>query len=128
VCPADAIAGSEELLRDADVAMYQPKAPGHRPDRAAHAAGPEARPRRLVGVRRVAAGVFTTCGSSHITAGVTTPVELHTLMFDLPGVPAAAYFLWVVHRLNRSSLNDRNRRPLVGRAAAHGRPALRSAA
>jgi hypothetical protein len=69
------------------------------------------------------AGVFTTCGLSHITAGLTTPVELHTLMFDLPGVPAAAYFLWVVHRLNRSSLNDWNRRPLVGRAAAHGRPA-----
>ena len=68
-------------------------------------------------------GVFTTCGISHLVAGLTTPAELHTLAFDLPGVPAAAFFLWVVHRLNRSSLNDWNRRPLVGRAARHSRPA-----
>lgn len=69
------------------------------------------------------AGVFVTCGVSHLIAGLTTPVELHTLAFDLPGVPAAAYFLWAVYRLNRSSLNDWNRRPLVGRAARHSRPA-----
>ncbi len=68
-------------------------------------------------------GVFTTCGLSHLIAGLTTPVESHTLMFDLPGVPAAAYFLWAVYRLNRSSLNDWNRRPLVGRATRPGRPA-----
>jgi hypothetical protein len=69
------------------------------------------------------AGVFTTCGVSHLVAGLSTGVEWHTLMFDLPGVPFAAYFLWAVHRLHCSSLNDWNRRPLVGRAAAHGRPA-----
>ena len=69
------------------------------------------------------AGVFATCGVSHLIAGLTTAAELHTLAFDLPGVPAAAYFLWVVHRLNRSSLSDWNRRPLVGRAARHSRPA-----
>ena len=69
------------------------------------------------------AGVFFTCGVSHAVAGFATPVEWHTLMFDLPGVPAAAYFLWAVHQLHRSSLNDWNRRPLVGRAGRHGRPA-----
>ena len=74
------------------------------------------------------AGVFTTCGLSHLVTGLTTRAELHTLAFDLPGVPAAAYFLWVVYRLNRSSLNDWNRRPLVGRAARHSRPAPWTAA
>jgi hypothetical protein len=69
------------------------------------------------------AGVFVTCGLSHLVAGLTTGVEWHTLMFDLPGVPAAAYFLWAVHGLHRSSLNDWNRRPLVGRAGRQGRPA-----
>ena len=68
-------------------------------------------------------GVFLTCGVSHLAAGLTTPAELHTLAFDLPGVPAAAFFLWVVYQLNRRSLNDWNRRPLVGRAARHSRPA-----
>ena len=45
------------------------------------------------------------------------------LAVKVPGVPSAAFFLWVVYRLNRSSLNDWNRRPLVGRAARHSRPA-----
>jgi hypothetical protein len=39
------------------------------------------------------AGVFFTCGVSHAVSGLTTAVEWHTLMFDLPGIPAAAYFL-----------------------------------
>jgi hypothetical protein len=69
------------------------------------------------------AGVFFTCGISHAVAGLTAGAELHTLTVDLPGIPAAAYFLWAVHRLHRSSLNDWNRRPLVGRAGRQGRPA-----
>jgi hypothetical protein len=68
------------------------------------------------------AGVFFTCGVTHAVAGFTTGAEWHTLMFDLPGVPAAAYFLWAVHALHRSSINDWNRRPLVGRAGRQGRP------
>jgi hypothetical protein len=67
------------------------------------------------------AGVFPTCGLSHLTAGLTTVPELHTLLFDLPGVPVSLYFLWVVHRVHTDSLPDWNRRPLVGRAAATSR-------
>jgi hypothetical protein len=67
------------------------------------------------------AGVFPTCGLSHLAAGLTTVPEWHTLMFDLPGVPASIYFLWVVHRVHTNSLPDWNRRPLVGRATATSR-------
>lgn len=65
--------------------------------------------------------VFPTCGLSHFAAGATTVPELHTYMFDLPGVPVSIYFLWVVHRLHRDALRDWNRRPLVGQAGATSR-------
>lgn len=67
------------------------------------------------------AGVFPTCGVSHLAAGLTVPPDLHMLLFDLPGVPASIFFLWVVSRIHAHSLADWNRRPLVGRAGATSR-------
>jgi hypothetical protein len=68
------------------------------------------------------AGVFPTCGVSHLVAGLTIVPDAHMLLFDLPGVPSSIFFLWVVHRVHANSLPDWNRRPLVGRAAATSRP------
>jgi hypothetical protein len=67
-------------------------------------------------------GVFVTCGVAHLVAGVATPADWHTLLFDVPGVPFSVYFLWVVRSLHRNSLRDWNRRPLVGRASRQSRP------
>jgi hypothetical protein len=67
-------------------------------------------------------GVFVTCGVAHLVAGLATPADLHTLLFDVPGVPFSIYFLWVVRSLHRNSLRDWNRRPLVGRASRQSRP------
>jgi hypothetical protein len=67
-------------------------------------------------------GVFVTCGVAHLVAGLTTPADLHTLIFDIAGVPFSIYFLWVVRSLHRNSLRDWNRRPLVGRASRQSRP------
>jgi hypothetical protein len=67
------------------------------------------------------AGVFATCGVSHLVAALATHTDWHALAFDLPGVPFSIYFLWVVHQLHRSSLRDWNRRPLVGRASRRAR-------
>jgi hypothetical protein len=67
------------------------------------------------------AGVFPTCGASHLVAGLVSKPDLHMLLFDLPGVPASLFFLWVVHRVSSDSLADWNRRPLVGRAGATSR-------
>ena len=67
------------------------------------------------------AGVFATCGVSHLTAGLAVVPDAHMLMFDLPGVPASIFFLWTVYRIHAKSLPDWNRRPLVGRATATSR-------
>jgi hypothetical protein len=67
-------------------------------------------------------GVFVTCGVAHLVAGLATPADWHTLLFDVPGVPFSIYFLWVVRSLHRHSLHDWNRRPLVGRASRQSRP------
>ena len=67
------------------------------------------------------AGVFPSCGVAHLAAGLTVPPDVHMLLFDLPGVPASLFFLWVVSRVHADSLADWNRRPLVGRAAATSR-------
>ena len=67
-------------------------------------------------------GVFVTCGVAHLVAGLATPADWHTLLFDVPGVPFSIYFLWVVRSLHRNSLRDWNRRPLVGRASRQSRP------
>ncbi len=67
------------------------------------------------------AGVCPTCGASHLVAGLVSEPDLHMLLFDLPGVPASLFFLWVVHRVSSDSPADWNRRPLVGRAGATSR-------
>ena len=67
-------------------------------------------------------GVFVTCGVAHLVAGIATPADWHTLLFDVPGVPFSIYFLWVVRSLHRRSLRDWNRRPLVGLASRQSRP------
>jgi hypothetical protein len=67
------------------------------------------------------AGVFPSCGISHLAAGLSVPADVHMLLFDLPGVPASLFFLWVVSRVHADSLAGWNRRPLVGRAAATSR-------
>ncbi len=67
------------------------------------------------------AGVFTTCGVTHLVAGLTTRPDIQTLTLPNLGVPASIFFLYVVHRLHRRSLRDWNRAPLVGRAAPLGR-------
>jgi hypothetical protein len=67
-------------------------------------------------------GVFVTCGVAHLVAGLATPADWHTLLFDVLGVPFSIYFLWFVRSLHRNSLRDWNRRPLVGRAFRQSRP------
>ena len=63
----------------------------------------------------------------------TSPIILHhfdqspfsekiRLIFDLIGIPASVYFLWVVKQVHNDSVIDWNRRPLVGAAAMPARP------
>ena len=66
-------------------------------------------------------GVFFTCALMHIVDATTRGSPL-ILVFDLIGIPASIYFLWVVKRLHNDSVMDWNRRPLVGAAAAPARP------
>jgi hypothetical protein len=68
------------------------------------------------------ATVFFSCAVMHLIYATT---ELHTatLPFDLLGVPASVYFLWIVKRLHSDSVVDWNRRPLVGAAATPERSA-----
>jgi hypothetical protein len=67
-------------------------------------------------------GVFFTCALMHLICA-TTEWDTATLPFDLLGVPASIYFLWVVKRLYTDSVVDWNRRPLVGAAATPERSA-----
>jgi hypothetical protein len=68
------------------------------------------------------AGVFFTCALMHL---IYATAERHcaTLPFDLLGVPASVYFLWIVKRVHSDSVVDWNRRPLVGAAATPERSA-----
>ena len=68
------------------------------------------------------AAVFFSCALMHLIYATT---ELHPaiLPFDLLGVPASVYFLWVVKRVHSDSVVDWNRRPLVGAAATPERSA-----
>ena len=61
-------------------------------------------------------GVFFSCALMHLVYAMT---EHHgaTLPFDLLGVPASVYFLWIVKRVHNDSVVDWNRRPLVGTAS-----------
>ncbi|MES2584287.1 MAG: hypothetical protein V4627_16305 [Pseudomonadota bacterium] len=63
-------------------------------------------------------GVFPTCAAMHLIMALTRSPEVSTLAFDLIGVPASVYFLWVVRQLHADSAIDWNRRPLAGLAAA----------
>jgi hypothetical protein len=66
-------------------------------------------------------GVFFTCAQMHLIDATTTDDGL-MLFFDLLGVPASIYFLWVVKLVYNDAVTDWNRRPLVGAAAAPARP------
>jgi hypothetical protein len=66
-------------------------------------------------------GVFFTCAQIHLIDATTQGSDL-MLVFDLIGIPASIYFLWVVKQVHSDSVLDWNRRPLVGAAAAPARP------
>ena len=67
--------------------------------------------------------VFPSCAAMHLILALTSSQETGTLLFDLIGVPASVYFLWVVRQLHADSAIDWNRRPLAGLAAAPSRAA-----
>lgn len=69
------------------------------------------------------AAVFPTCAATHLILALARGTDNATLPFDLLGVPASIYFLWVVRRLHANSFVDWNRRPLLGMAAAPNRSA-----
>lgn len=66
-------------------------------------------------------GVFFTCAQMHMV-DATTRGNDWILVFDVMGVPASIYFLWVVKLVHNDSVMDWNRRPLIGAAAAPARP------
>lgn len=61
--------------------------------------------------------VFPTCAAMHLIVAFTSSAHSATLPFDLLGVPASVYFLWVVKQLHSDSMIDWNRRPLAGVSA-----------
>ena len=67
------------------------------------------------------AAVFPSCAAMHLIDALTSGPHEATLPFDLLGVPASIYFLWVVKRLHQDSVIDWNRRPLAGAAATPDR-------
>jgi len=72
-------------------------------------------------------GVFFTCAQMHFVDATSHGNNL-MLIFDLIGIPASVYFLWVVKQVHNDSTMDWNRRPLVGAAAAPARPSPWSSA
>jgi hypothetical protein len=60
------------------------------------------------------AAVFPTCAFMHVIHALTAGTHSATLPFDLLGLPASLYFLWVVKQVHRDSVVDWNRRPMVG--------------
>lgn len=62
--------------------------------------------------------VFPSCAAMHLILALTSSQDTSTLFFDLLGVPASVYFLWVVKQLHANSAIDWNRRPLAGLAAS----------
>jgi hypothetical protein len=67
-------------------------------------------------------GVFFSCAFMHLIYA-TTEAHGAALPFDLLGIPASIYFLWIVKRVHNDSVVDWNRRPLVGAAATPDRSA-----
>lgn len=66
-------------------------------------------------------GVFFTCAQMHLIDATAHGSGL-MLVFDLIGIPASVYFLWVVKQVHHDAVMDWNRRPLVGTATAPARP------
>ena len=58
--------------------------------------------------------IFPSCALMHLVYALSAKGDLTICPVDVFGVPASAYFLWVVHRLYRQSMVDWNRRPIVG--------------
>jgi hypothetical protein len=71
-------------------------------------------------------GVFFSCAQMHFIDATTRGNDV-MIVFDLIGIPASVYFLWVVKQVHNDSAVDWNRRPLVGAAAAPARPSPWSA-
>jgi hypothetical protein len=69
------------------------------------------------------AAVFPTCAAMHLIVALTSSPDSATLPFDILGVPASIYFLWVVRRLHTDSVVDWNRSPLAGFAEVPRRAA-----
>jgi len=67
-------------------------------------------------------GIFPTCALMHLLYALTARSDVHILPVDELGVPASAYFLWVVYGLYREAIGDWNRRPFVGGARRTNRP------
>jgi hypothetical protein len=67
--------------------------------------------------------IFPSCALMHAVYALTAVGDFNICPADLLGIPASAYFLWVVHRLYRQALFDWNRRPIVGARQATVRPA-----
>lgn len=67
------------------------------------------------------AGVFFTCAQMHFIEAAARGSRT-MLLFDLIGIPASVYFLWIVRQVHSDSVRDWNRRPLVGAAAIPARP------
>jgi len=67
------------------------------------------------------AAVFPSCAAMHLMVALSSSPDTATLPFDLLGVPASIYFLWVVKRLHMDSVVDWNRHPMVGVAARPSR-------
>lgn len=65
--------------------------------------------------------VFPSCAAMHLILALTSSQDTGTLFFDLLGVPASLYFLWVIKQLHAESAIDWNRRPLAGVAASPDR-------
>ncbi|MFN8049894.1 MAG: hypothetical protein U0Q22_00460 [Acidimicrobiales bacterium] len=68
------------------------------------------------------AGVFPTCALMHLVYALTAGSDSHMVVFDVLGVPASVYFIWVVYGLYRESIVDWNRRPIVGPSSRPSRP------
>ena len=74
---------------------------------AASCAAPRSAPplaRRLVAVGLSLTALFA-LALAHLTTGLTDDAgAAQAYLFDLPGVPASIFFLWVVHRVHANSL------------------------
>jgi hypothetical protein len=58
--------------------------------------------------------IFPSCALMHLVYALSARGDVSICPADLFGLPASAYFLWVVHRLYRQTMIDWNRRPIVG--------------